>query len=199
MREETKRKLQQISEKYTGYISTKELLREGVTNRQILAFTQEGMLERVSCGHYWLSCGLRKKPEEYKALEVSLADPEAIICADSAFFYWGLTDREPERLSVMTRRGDRRKLKMNFPVNRHYCPEELFLDGVVQMTTEYGTYRLYSKERSFCDCIRFRDSLKKEDFDVIVENYSEQRDRQIERIMEYAKKMRISKRIKEYL
>ena len=42
--------------------------------------------------------GGHKKPADYKAVEVGLVNPKAVICADSACFYQGLIDIEPETL-----------------------------------------------------------------------------------------------------
>ena len=47
MIKETYAKYYRLSEKYNGYISTSELLREGLTNRQIAQFVSSGMLEKV--------------------------------------------------------------------------------------------------------------------------------------------------------
>ena len=120
MRVETRKKITDMSTRYKGYISTKELLHEGLTNRQITASVEEGLLEKISHGHYWFRCGNYNKPAEYKALEISITAPDAVICADSACYFWGLIEKEPDSLSVATKRSDRKKIHMNFPVKRHY-------------------------------------------------------------------------------
>lgn len=116
----------QLTWKYNGYISTSELLREGLTNRQISEFVANGMLERVCYGIYWLSCAEYAKPDDYKAIEICQSDPKAVICADSACFYQGLIDIEPPVVSIATRRDDRSKIAMNFPVRRHYYSGSIF-------------------------------------------------------------------------
>ena len=69
MREATVKRLETIANERTGYITTEELLKSGITNRQIAVFVDKGMLEKISHGHYWLACAGCGKPAEYKAVE----------------------------------------------------------------------------------------------------------------------------------
>ena len=113
-------KVRNISEKYKGYIDTEDLMKEGLTNRQIGLLTAEEKLEKIAHGHYWVNSDAYGKPEDYKAVEVARVNENAVICADSACYYMGLIDVEPQVLSIATKRSDRHKMKMNFDVCRHY-------------------------------------------------------------------------------
>ena len=48
-------KVRNISEKYKGYIDTEDLMKEGLTNRQIGLLTAEEKLEKIAHGHYWVN------------------------------------------------------------------------------------------------------------------------------------------------
>ena len=98
-------KVKYIADKYKGYIDTEDLMKEGLTNRQIGLLTAEGKLEKVAHGHYWIISPEFSKPEDYKAVEVARVNRKAVICADSACYYMGLIDKEPEILSIATRRS----------------------------------------------------------------------------------------------
>lgn len=198
MLRETVIRIERLSRKYKGYISTEELLREGITNRQIGVFVDIEMLERVCHGYYWFHCSAFSKPWDYKAVEVSYSDPESVICADSACFYLGLIDKEPDRLSVATRRSDRRRLHMNFPVLRHYYSERMFPEYQKVMETEFGKYQVYDIERSVCDCIRFRDDLEEDIFAYVLECYKK-RNQKGDKLLEYAKKLRLLNLVKQYM
>ena len=54
MREKTYRRLEGLSRIRGGYLSTKELLTAGLTNRQIAALTRENRLQKISHGVYYL-------------------------------------------------------------------------------------------------------------------------------------------------
>ena len=86
MRENTYIKIETLYRKYRGYVETKNLLAEGFSNRQISTLVNEGYLQKVCYGHYWLSGKQCKKPFDYKCIEVSLSNPDAVICMNSALY-----------------------------------------------------------------------------------------------------------------
>ena len=190
-------KVRNISEKYKGYIDTEDLMKEGLTNRQIGLLTAEEKLEKIAHGHYWVNSDAYGKPEDYKAVEVARVNENAVICADSACYYMGLIDVEPQVLSIATKRSDRHKMKMNFDVCRHYFSEKAFEEDQKVFNTEYGSYKVYDIDRSVCDCVRFKNDLPKEIFDLIIEKYKKYDKRSTERLMAYAKAMRISRQVEQ--
>lgn len=188
-------KVRNISEKYKGYIDTEDLMKEGLTNRQIGLLTAEEKLEKIAHGHYWVNSDAYGKPEDYKAVEVARVNENAVICADSACYYMGLIDVEPQVLSIATKRSDRHKMKMNFEVSRHYFSEQAFEDEKHVFDTKYGSYNVYGIDRSVCDCIRFREDIDKDIFELVIENYRQYDKKNEERLMAYAKAMRIGRQV----
>lgn len=180
MRNNTYLKLDSICQKYKGYVGTRELMEEELTNRQIAALAEEGYLERVCHGHYWL-VGRCEKPKDYKCIEVCLSNPRAVVCMDSAIYYQGEITEEPEYLSVATERTDRSLLKMNFPIKRHYFSGNFFNIGIMKRNTEFGCYSIYDVERSVCDMLRFQQKIEVEWMDHIKDNQQRR-----ERMLKYA-------------
>lgn len=199
MRQSTYEKFEQFAKNGSGYIGTVELLNVGFTNRQIGQFVNEGLLEKVSHGHYWFLQGGHKKPTDYKAVEIGIVNPEAVICADSACFYQGLIDVEPEALSVATCRTDRARMHMNFPLKRHYLSETHFSMNQQQIDTAFGAYRMYDIERSVCECIRFRKDIREDIFEYIIERYNDSQERKLGRLMQYARALRVERQAKDIL
>lgn len=195
---ETYLKCYRLSEKYNGYVSTSELLGEGLTNRQISEFAVNGMLEKVCHGIYWFSCADYVKPTDYKAIEICRSSPRAVICADSACFYQGLIEVEPPVVSVATRRDDRSKIVMNFPVSRHYYSANNFSEHHKTIQTDYGQYTVYDMERSVCDCIRFKNTIDDDIFCLILERYRKQ-ETERNRLICYAEKLHMLNQVKKYL
>ena len=101
----------------------------------------------------------------------------------------------PEILSIATRRSDRHKMKMNFEVSRHYFSEQAFEDEKHVFDTKYGSYNVYGIDRSVCDCIRFREDIDKDIFELVIENYRRYDKKNEERLMAYAKAMRIGRQV----
>lgn len=186
MRDNTYIKLESIYKKYKGYIGTKKLLEEGFSNRQIASLTKEGYLEKICYGFYWLNGGGRDKPVDYKCIEVCLSDPKAVICMDSAFYYQGAVEAEPECLSVATERTDRSILNMNFPVKRHYFSKSNYEIGLKKVETEFGRYFIYDIERSVCDIMRLESGDVVEIVSEIHKNEQQQK-----RLLKYAELLRV--------
>ncbi len=194
MREKTYEKL----EKYAGYIGTEQLLKDGFTNRQIACFVEEQFLERICHGYYWVTKSPCEKPEAYKAIEVCLSDPRAVICADSACFYLGLIKEEPGKLSVATSRNDRSGIRVTFPVKRHYFSQSDFFQSSRKITLDFGDYNIFDIDRSVCDCIRLKKDIDAGIFEQIIDNYRNLEHRQEKRMREYARRLRMLTEIKRY-
>ena len=115
---------------------------------------KEEYLEKVCYGYYWLAGKQCRKPFDYKCIEVSLSNPGAVICMNSALYYQGVLSAEPDYLSVATERTDRSMMKMNFRIQRHYFSKRNFNVGIKKRETEFGKYNIYDIERSICDMYR---------------------------------------------
>jgi len=181
MRINTYVKLEAVFKKYKGYVGTKALLEEGFSNRQIAVLVEEGYLEKISHGYYWLAGGQYRKPQDHKCIEVCLSNPRAVICMDSALYYQKALVEEPEYLSVATERTDRSVLKMNFPTRRRYFSERNFQIGRRKQETEFGCYYIYDIERSICDMQRLGLQVTWEILDCV-----KMKEQQRKRLLKYA-------------
>lgn len=189
----TYQKVIELFEQGNGYRNASELKEAKITTVQIKELVQKGIVERVSHGHYWLVDQENGKPENYRMIEACRVNPRAVICADSACYYHGLIDVEPEKLSVATLKTDRSRMQLNFPVSRHYYSDLAFEQSMDVVETPYGIIRVYDVERSVCDAIRFRDDIGTEMLDLIIEKFLNRKSNQMERLLEYADAMRVGK------
>ena len=189
----TYQKVISLFEDANGYMSASELKNARVTTVQIRELVNKGVLEHVSHGHYWLIDKEKGKPENYQLIETCMINPRAVICADSACYYNGLIDRQPEKLSVATLKSDRSRMSLNFPISRHYYSDLAFEQDVNTITTPYGNIRVYDTERSVCDAIRFRDDIGEEMLELIIDRFLAQKNVQMGRLLDYADAMRVGK------
>lgn len=198
MRKNTSNRYELLRSKYNGYICTRELLNEGFSNRQIFCLQEDGLLEKISNGYFWLSGFGKKKHKKYKAIEVCFVNKNAVIVADSACFYHGFIDVEPKKLSIGTRRNDRRLMTFPFPVTRHYLAQSNYEERMTSMNTKFGSFNIYDLDRSIWDCIRFYKSIDPKIFEMIIEKYKTQRmnDEIWEQMIAYAKEMKCMKEMR---
>lgn len=195
----TYEKVTKLFEEGKGYRSAAQLKKARVTTVQIKELVSKGIIERISHGHYWLIDEENGKPENYEMIEIGKVNPRAVICADSACYFHGLIDEKPRKLSVATLKTDRSKMQMNFPITRHYYSDLAFGQDMMKVETEYGTFRVYTLERSVCDAIRFREDIGQPQVDMIVKNYMKRENKQLERLLAYADAMRVGKIVRNTL
>ena len=120
-----------------------------------------------------------------------LSNPRAVISMKSACFYQGIVKEEPEFLTVATERTDRSRIKLNFPVERHFFSGSNFQIGLRNVKTEFGCYNMYDIERSICDMIRL--DYKNTDGGFVAEIMDPKRMKrgQYERVLRYAQILNI--------
>ncbi|MCD7825131.1 MAG: type IV toxin-antitoxin system AbiEi family antitoxin domain-containing protein [Clostridiaceae bacterium] len=195
----TYEKLIKLFQDHQGYRTAAQLKEAGVTTVQIKELVDKGVVERVAHGNYWLVDEENGKPEYYQMIEVCMVNPRAVICADSACYFHGLIDTEPEKLSIATLKTDRSKMQMHFPVTRHYYSDLAYEEDMQTVNMPAGTIHVYGLERSVCDAIRFRADVGENEVSVIVSRYMERKNKQLDRLYAYADAMRVGKIVRTRL
>ena len=172
-----------------GYMSFRQMKNEGVTELQIKELKDREILECYARGFYWCRrCG-REKPSDYRYVEIGHAWPQAVICLDSAAYLHGMIEREPAAVCVATTRENRQKVEASFPLHRFYFQNTGEREEIDVIRTAFGDYRVYSRERTICDCIRMGRILPEGTLDEILSSVRPD-EKQMERILAYARKLR---------
>lgn len=181
-----------------GYMNFEQLKFNKVTVKQIQELEGRSVIDNFSRGWYWCNdCGY-EKPADYKYIEIAKVNPGAIVCMDSACFKHGILREEPTAVSVATERNDRKKMEFSYSVRRYYLQNLGNGDEVIQTNTDFGTYKIYSVERSICDCIRLKDKLEEQVYLEIMNNFYMTELRKA-RLLMYAKELRALKNIKDFI
>jgi len=117
----------------------------------------------------------------------------------SAFSYYELTTFNPSIISIaIHRKSWRPKIKYP-PVEVCYFSTKQFEAGVDEIKIKGHVIRIYSPEKTICDCFRYRNKLG---LDVAKEGLSEylkSRDRNLEKLLEYAEICRVKKLLEIWL
>ena len=195
----TYEKITDLFARNNGYLSFDDLRREKITITQMNELVAMGILERFSRGWYWYQGEGAEKPENYRMIEICKVNPKAVVCADSACYYWGLLKKEPDHLSFATRRTDRSGMEVIFPVSRHYFSDYAYTLDQKVVDTSYGSFKIYDMDKSVCDCIRFQKELNEENIKEVITGYARQQDRKVERMLAYADQMRVGRIVRKYL
>ena len=154
--------------------------------RKILAAVKEGELVRLRNGLY-------ANPD---ALAGSIVDIDAIIpggilCLYSAWSYYNLTTQVPDAFYVAVSRC--RKIKLpEFPdIKPVFQRNDLLEIGKVEIEEQGIKVLITDIERSVCDAVKYRNKIGIDVMTEIIDSYLRRTDRNLSKLTEYAKKLRV--------
>lgn len=180
-----------------GMMRTGELNREKIFYTDIQWLIREGMIEKVRTGYYqWIKDA---EPSELSTL-VRLF-PDAILCMDTALWYYGYSDRTPAQWHVaVSKDSNKTRFHIDYPFVKPYYVEPALLElGLTSEEMEGITVRIVDKERMICDCLRYRNKMDREIFNKAIQSYIADPEKNIPNLLAYAKKLRVTKPVRDLI
>ena len=132
-------------------------------------------------------------------IDINAVVPEGILCLWSTWSIHQLTTSMPQAFHIAIKRG--RKVSIpSFPrMEVHHYTENLLEIGVISMIIDGFNIRLYDVERCVCDAVKFRNKVGMDICSEIINNYLERPDRNLSKLMDYARRLRVGKILEQYL
>ena len=179
----------------SGILLTKNAIEAGISKHALYNFIRDNGFEKAAHGVY-------ASPETWKDENyiLSLRCPQGVLSHDEALYYHGLTDREPlqKTITIYTGYGTSRMVADGIKV--FTVKKELLDIGKEIVKTSYGhDIPLYNRERTICDLIRSRNRFEIQDFQTALKTYIMGKNKNLNRLMEYAKLFHVDKKIREYM
>lgn len=179
----------------SGILLTKNAIEAGISKHALYNFIRDNGFEKAAHGVY-------ASPETWEDENyiLSLRCPQGILSHDEALYYHGLTDREPlqKTITIYTGYGTSRMVADGIKV--FTVKKELLDIGKEIVKTSYGhDIPLYNRERTICDLIRSRNRFEIQDFQTALKTYIMGKNKNLNRLMEYAKLFHVDKKIREYM
>lgn len=175
-----------------GIIQIADIVAEGISKQYAIKYLQEKNCERVAKGVYLA-------PDAWQDdLYIIFLQHKKIVCShDTALFLLGLSEREPICFTVTVPRGYKVDYKGESPLKKVTAVEERYFLGVDTAVTPYGhMVPCYNAERTLCDIFRTDTDMQVKQF--AVKEYL-RGNKNLPRLMEYAKMLQVEKKIKQYL
>lgn len=183
MRHRTRRRIENYLETHAGIIRTIDFQRAGLHNAYLTILADEGRIVRIKPGFYLGS--------EFRTVsgffEVQLALPKAVVCLASALAHYELTTYEPPSVQVAIPRGDRTKPPIYPPTTQFSFSRKRHELGVATVEIEGQDVRIYDREKTVCDAIRFRRVLGQDVVNEAIRNYLRGPGSNVDRVMEYSR------------
>lgn len=180
-----------------GIIKTAQLNEAGIQNSEIKKMCESGELERVKHGYYRIS-GEMELPEE--KLIVTFLE-EGIVCMESALFYYGYSDKTPLVWTLAVPRDiSRSKIKMeNFAYKLYFVQQDKLSLGKTTGVFNGIKLPVYDRERTICDCFKYRSKMDNEMFNKAINAYVADDKKNLGNLSGYAKEMRVYKKVTELM
>lgn len=186
--------IRQIFDGHGGLLRTKDLYSRKVFYNDLQQYVRDGFIEKIRYGYYqWNDAD---NPSEVRLINQLF--PDGILNMDTALFYYGYSDRTPcaWHLAVSKDSGKSR-FKIDYPFIRPYFVEPKLLNlGLASGEIDGNPVRIYDKERTICNCLRYRNKMDREIFVKAVRGYVSDTSKNIPRLMDYAKKLRATDTVK---
>ncbi|WP_312813175.1 type IV toxin-antitoxin system AbiEi family antitoxin domain-containing protein [Sedimentibacter sp.] len=190
-------KIKETFKEHGNVLTTAELTSYKIYYADIQRLLSEGFIEKVKRGYYhWI--------DESNSSEVVIINslfPDAILCMDTALFYYGYSDRNPvEWHFAIDKNVSKQRVKIDYPFIKAYRTEPYLLHiGESTGTIDETPVRIYDKDRTICDCLKNMNRMDKEVFNKAIQGYVKDTKKNIPNLMQYAKELRVQRKVKDLI
>ena len=180
-----------------GIAKTSDFVAAGIPAVDIVNLCNTGYLERIRHGYYQLADGNTSSEEQLIATLI----PKAIICVESALFHYGYSDFAPRKWSIAVPRSmSRTKLDIDaLTLQTYYVQSEIYELGKTTADFNGVVLPIYDRERTICDCFKYRSRLEHEIFSKALNAYAKDEKKNLQNLSIYAKKLRVYKKVNELM
>lgn len=188
-------KILQLTQENNGYITTKEIVDNGLSKMALKRLCDNGLLKRVSTGYYSLPNMIND--DYYKIISKS---KNAVFSYTTSLFLHELSDRTPLYFDVTVPRGYGGPLQNIDVVSLHYVDNNILNLGMEIIKSPFGMdIKCYDVERTICDIIKNKNNMDKEIYTKALKWYAEKKDKDMLKLSKYSKKLNIEKKVAEIM
>jgi predicted transcriptional regulator of viral defense system len=178
--------------KHGGILKTAELNALGLGSRQIKRYILDGELTKIKKGFYELA-------GEVNPGEIIIARlyPGAVIFLESALVHYSYSDRIPTAWQIaVDRDSEKSQYKIEYPPIEPFFQDPKYLQiGICTYEIQGVEVKIFDRDRSICDIMRYEKKLEKEVFSNAVMRYLKDPKKNIRRLFEYAKIFNITNKV----
>jgi predicted transcriptional regulator of viral defense system len=195
MREATWAGIFEVASKNGGYLRTMDLKKKNISSKHLAVLVEGGALEKVSYGLYRLTELDWAAYEDFIAIAKRI--PQGVICSLSALDYYELSTINPRAVHLCVRKNSNILKPAYPPLELYYQSSGQF--ELTEIAIRGETVRIYSPEKTICDCIKYRNRIGMDIMLEAVKNYVRRKDRDLGRLHEYSRKCRVEKLLTNYM
>ena len=156
----------------------------------------DNIIVRIKHGFYELT---NYVPRE--EVIISRLFPEAVIFLESAMIEYGFTDRIPSAWQIAVNKDSNKKqYGIDYPFIEPYYLEPKFIEiGINIVEIDRVKVRIYDRDRTICDTLRYEKKLEEEVFTNAIKNYIKDPKKNVRNLYEYANIFNIKNKVQTYI
>ena len=180
-----------------GVAKSADFVAAGIRAVDVVNLCNAGYLGRIRHGYYQLAEAETTSEEQLLATLI----PKGIVCVESALFHYGYSDFAPRKWSIAVPRSmSRTKLDVDaLALQPYFVQPEIYELGKVTDDFEGVSLPVYDRERTICDCFKYRSRLDNEIFNKALNAYANDTQKNLQNLSVYAKKLRVYKKVTELM
>ena len=194
---EIKTVIKQVLIEKGGVAKSADFVAAGIHAVNVVNLCNAGYLDRVRHGYYQLAEADASSEEQLLATLI----PKGIVCVESALFHYGYSDFAPRKWSIaVPRTMSRTKLNIDaLALQTYYVQSEIYELGRITDDFDGVMLPVYDRERTICDCFKYRSRLDNEIFNKALNAYANDSKKNLQNLSAYAKKLRVYKKVTELM
>ncbi len=188
-------KILDVARKNNGIVTSRQITDAGINRQYLRILVERGLLERSERGVYIIPTIL-----DDEMFNLQNRYRRGIFSHGTALFLLGLTDRTPIKYSMTFPIGYNTSNLKEENVEYYRVKDGLYELGITTTKTPNGNeVRVYNAERTLCDTLKGRSHTDIQIISEAFKRYVKLLNRDIPLISEYAKLMRVEKKLRAYL
>lgn len=183
---------QKIQDK--GGIITKEELAGNAEYKRVLRAIECGDIVRLRQGVYADPAVMLNT-----MIDVERIIPKGVVCLYNAWAYYQLSTTIPPGFCIAIEAKRTVTLPASLPIQLYYWKKENLEIGVKTEIISGYKVKITDMERSVCDAVKYRNKIGLDVCTEVIRNYLRKPSKNVTRLMEYAKQLRVANVLKNYL
>lgn len=182
-------------ENQNGNIFTSDLAKFNIPREYLSLMEKRGEIERVARGIYTSTDSI---PDEMFYTQAKYKN--TIFSHETALYLLDLSDRTPNNFSVTVPSGYNATILKENGIKVFFINRKFHNLGLSVKNSAFGNpIRSYNVERTICDIVRNKNQIDIQILNDALKRYALSKDKNIDLLYEYAKKLRVYKFIREYI
>lgn len=188
------KELELLIERNNGLLLTKEVTKAGIPREYIIKLVKMGVLKRLERGVYVINKNIDDKLYCFQTKHSKL-----VFSHSTALFLNNLIDVEQLPYEVTVPAGYNSQILKESGIIVHSVKKEIYDLGICYVKNQYGReIKTYDIERTICDVLKKRNQIDILTLTRILKAYGSYNNKNINKLMDYAEILRVSKILNIY-